>query len=112
MNVTENMLNNISHIILEGRFDSDTSAIVEKIIREKIEKGVYRFILDMEKVLFVASAGLRVILVIAKDLRQHHGDLYIASLQTNVRRVFEISGLDNALHIFEDAEAAARNFDE
>jgi len=65
----------------------------------------------MEKVTFTASAGLRVILVVAKELRKEfEGDLRIASPQPAVKKVFEISGIDNVLNIFDDTETATRSF--
>ncbi|MDM8525432.1 STAS domain-containing protein [Desulfococcaceae bacterium HSG8] len=113
MKITENLKNNVCRIYLNGRFDADTCGTVEESIRENINEGRHKFVLDMESVSFIASAGLRVVIVIAKELRRNYdGDLHVASLQPNVNRVFEISGLDNVLRIFDDAEAATRGFTE
>jgi len=112
MKISENKVGNVVRVYLEGRFDADTSATVESFIREKIETGTKCFVLDMEKVSFIASAGLRVLLVFARELRQkHEGDLRITSLQTNVKKVFEISGLNSVLRIFEDIDAATKSFE-
>ncbi len=103
----------VSRIYLDGRFDANTSEKVEQFISVKIEEGTHRFVLDMEKVPFIASAGLRVVLVFARKLRQEYqGDLRISSLQENVNKVFEISGLNNFLRIFSDADAATQSFAE
>lgn len=111
MNITENAVGDVSQIHLDGRFDADTCGVVEDFIRAKIaNEGTHRFVLNMEKVPFIASAGLRVVLVFAKELRQSQGDLCLAALQPNVHRVFEISGLNNVLHIFDDMEAATQSF--
>ncbi len=107
------MQNGVSQIFLEGRFDANTSGDVEKILHERIEEGTNRFILNLEKVPFVASAGLRVVLVIARKLRQESGgDLRIASLQPNVNKVFQISGLDNFLRIFDSTEKAMDSYNQ
>ncbi len=112
MKVTEIVKdNNIYQLNLEGRFDANTCGNIESFIRKKIEDGVYMFVLNMENVSFVASAGLRVVLVIARELRvKYKGDLRLASLQVNVNKVFEISGLDNVLRIFDDVETAVQSF--
>ncbi len=112
MKITENIIGDVTQVHLEGRFDADTSDIVEKFLREKIENGIHCFVLNMEKVSFIASAGLRVLLVFARELRQKHkGDLRITSLQTNVKKVFEISGLNSVLRIFEDIDTATDSFE-
>ncbi|MBN2466619.1 MAG: STAS domain-containing protein [Deltaproteobacteria bacterium] len=111
MKITENVQNNVSRIFLDGRFDANTCGEVEQFIRKRIDDGMHYFVLDMENVSFIASAGLRVVLVIAKELRNtSRGDLCIASPQPNVRKVFEISGIDNVLQIHEDVERAAKGF--
>ena len=111
MKIEENILNDVSSIKLEGRFDVNTSDAVEKFIREKIEKGCSQFVLNMGNVSFISSAGLRVVIIIARELRnEHQGDLHIAVLQPSVKRVFEISGLNNILKIFNDEQTATEAF--
>ena len=111
MKIEENILNDVSSIKLEGRFDANTSDAAEKFIREKIEKGCSQFVLNMENVSFISSAGLRVVIIIARELRnEHQGDLHIAVLQPSVKRVFEISGLNNILKIFDDEQTASEAF--
>jgi len=111
MKIEENILNDVSSIKLEGRFDANTSDAVEKFIREKIEKGCSQFVLNMGNVSFISSAGLRVVIIIARELRnEHQGDLHIAVLQPSVKRVFEISGLNNILKIFNDEQTATEAF--
>lgn len=111
MKITETTSEDISQIFLDGRFDASTSESVERFIRERIDEGRHKFVLDMEEVPFIASAGLRVILVLARELRKEYdGDLRISSLQNNVSKVFEISGLNNVLHILKDVESAATSF--
>ncbi len=96
---------------MDGRFDADTADEVEEFIRKKIKKDFRHFVLDMENVPFIASAGLRVVIVLAKELRDgDKGDLYVAALQPSVYRVFEISGLNNVLRIFDDTETATQSF--
>ena len=111
MKIEETIQKDVSSIKLKGRFDANTSDAVEKFIRERIEKGRSQFVLNMENVSFISSAGLRVVIIIARELRnEHQGDLHMAMLQPSVNRVFEISGLNNILKMFDDEEAATEAF--
>jgi anti-anti-sigma factor len=112
IHITEKIHEDVVQISLEGRFDANTCRDVEKFIRQKIEKGAYRFVLDMEKVSFIASAGLRIVLVFAKELRRKHegGDLRISEAQEAVVKVFTISGLHNVMKFFEHTDEAVRSF--
>jgi len=113
MKIEETILKDVSSINLNGRFDANTSDAVEKFIRERIEKGRSQFVLNMENVSFISSAGLRVVIIIARELRnEHQGDLHIAALQPSVKRVFEISGLNNILKLFDDGQTGIQAFSE
>ncbi len=111
MKIEESISKDVSSVKLNGRFDANTSDAVENFIRERIGKGCSRFVLNMENVSFISSAGLRVVIIIARELRnQHQGDLHIAVLQPSVKRVFEISGLNNILKMFDDEQTATEDF--
>ncbi len=113
MKITESVKDNVSQVYLAGRFDAHTCETVDAYIREKMENGQYQFVLNMEKVPFIDSAGLRVVLVIARDLRgEYQGDLRVTMLQPAVNKVFEISGLNNVMSIFDDARTAVQSFSE
>lgn len=113
MQISDTMQDNVCQVSLEGRFDANTAGYIEQFLRGRMGEGCKRFVLDMENVPFVASAGLRVVLVIAKELRQQdHGDLRIAALQPNVNKVFEISGLKNVLQLFDTVDEATQSFAE
>lgn len=109
--LTETVHDDIIRISLEGRFDANNCAEVEKFIRERVDKGACRLVLDMEKVPFIASAGLRVVILFAKGLRRkNNGDVRIARAQPAVTKVFSISGLYNTIKFFDSTEEAIRSF--
>jgi anti-anti-sigma factor len=111
MNITESVENGVSRIFLAGRFDANTCEAVERYIRERIDEGVDHMVIDMSQVSFIASAGLRVVLVTARELRRmENGDLRISGLQPAANRVFEISGLNNVIQIFSDFQTATESF--
>jgi anti-anti-sigma factor len=113
MNISEQRVDDVTQIRLDGRFDAHTADSVETFLRDKISEGCRKFVMDMEHVSFIDSAGLRVILVMARDLRnQHRGEMHMAALQPAVRRVFEISGLENVISLFEDSQTATQRFTE
>ncbi len=111
MSISESQKGEVVIVHLDGRFDAGTSGKVEQYLKTKIDGGNGKLVLDMEKVPFIASAGLRVVLVIVKTLRQDKaGDLKIAALQDSVRRVFEISGMDRVLKLFPTVDEAIADF--
>ncbi len=91
---------------LSGRLDALTSTDFETRMRQLMEKGHARFVLDMEAVDYISSAGLRSVLVISKALKAADGRLLLAGLSEPVREVFEMTGFAGILEIYPSAAAA------
>jgi anti-anti-sigma factor len=93
---------------LSGRLDTATSAGAERGILGPLAAGQPRMILDMRDVAYVSSAGLRVVLLAAKQAKAAGGGIALFGLQPAVRDVFDISGFARILAIAPgEAEAEA-----
>jgi anti-sigma B factor antagonist len=79
-------------VTLEGRLDTAACAQFEADMLRALGPGDRLVLLDCERLAFIASAGLRVFLMAAKQLRTSGGKLAFAGLQRNVEQVFQISG--------------------
>lgn len=76
-----------------GRLDVNTSAELEKRLLDRVAAGETRFVIDLARVEYISSAGLRVLLLLAKQLKARSGRLALSSLGPAVRQVFELAGL-------------------
>ena len=81
----------------EGRLDTATAPEFEQKIGEILE-GVSALVLDMTKVEYVSSAGLRVILKVQKVMF-NQGKMKLIGVSESVMEVFEITGFSNILKI-------------
>jgi len=95
---------------IKGRLDAVTSPLVEKKVFEAINNGQSNLLLDMAEVVYLSSAGMRMLLSITKRLRTMSGKLAICSVTTNVVDVLKMSGFDHTLHLFKTEEEALRYF--
>jgi len=75
-----------------GRIDSTTSEALEQALTRALDAGERRLVVDFDRVSYISSAGLRVLLVAAKRLRAAHGALVLCALGEPVRQVFELAG--------------------
>lgn len=81
-------------ITLHGRIDSSKAPTVEAKVREMIDAGHYRFVIDMSEVEFVSSAFLRVLISASKSVRRfNRGDVYLAAVPARIQEVFDLAGL-------------------
>lgn len=77
---------------LDGRLDALLAPQVNAQAQQLIEAGTRYLIIDLEQVHFMSSSGLRILLIIRKELLALGGELRLAALQPQVREVFDITG--------------------
>ena len=93
-------------IALEGRVDANTMRRFERAIEVVRKACDLAMILDCRNLDYISSAGLRVVLALAKSLRQQGAELGICSVTDEVRRVFSVSGFDQIIPV-RDTQAEA-----
>ena len=98
-------LADIQVIILAERVDSSNAAEAESAVKSALQAGT-KVLLDMEELVYISSAGLRVVLLAAKQLRGATGKLTVCGMSGNVRQVFEMSGFLSLLDAYPDRRAA------
>lgn len=90
----------------KGRLDSNACPAFEAEIVGALNAGNQRVLFDFSQLDYISSAGLRVVLMAAKRLRESGGKMALCSLNEMIREVFEVSGFDRILDIQPDADAA------
>ena len=83
-------------ISLDGRLDTTTAPELEAELGGL--NNVKVLIMDMSKLVYISSAGLRVLLK-AQKIMNKHGSMKVKNISRDVREVFEITGFDELLNI-------------
>lgn len=77
---------------LSGRLDTATAASFEDHCRQSIEPTDQALVLDLERLEYLSSAGLRGILAVAKPLKARGVSVAISKAEGAVRDVLQLSG--------------------
>ena len=85
---------------LEGRIDSANSQEFQSALESGLDTGASLVVLDFQRVTIITSAGLRVVLFLAKHLKSRDAKIALCTLSTQIREVMAISGFDRILPIF------------
>ncbi|WP_035240675.1 STAS domain-containing protein [Desulfobacter vibrioformis] len=93
-------------ISVAGKIDASNSTEIEKEIAASTATVQKIVILDLQGLEYMSSAGLRVVLISAKNLKAKKQDLLISGLQGPVKDVFELSGFYSIFKIFPTLEEA------
>ena len=84
-------------VMLEGRLDTASAPDLDAVVKNEL-LGVDTFILDLKKLQYTSSAGLRVILIAQKTMNKQ-GKLILKNVSEAVMEVFEMTGLSDLLTI-------------
>src|SRR5256885_7539294 len=106
MDFAQEQAGEVTLIKLAGRLDSGSARSAEDGFNAALGSGTPRLAIDMSRLEYISSAGLRVLLVVAKKVQQAKGKMVLFRLVPNVREVFSVSGFDKIFAIQSDADAA------
>jgi len=99
MQITEERKDHAVVISVSGRLELNASqTLEEEIAKWIISPVVWSLILDLSKVEYISSAGIRVLLSAKKKMKENH-DLIILNPSPFCKQVFEVTGADIFLTI-------------
>ncbi len=102
---TESMEGGITRVLLDGRLDIQGAAAID--LRMNVLAGSSKFLLvDLSKVSFLGSMGLRSIIVPAQAVRRRGGKVALFGPVPLVEEVLKASNIDEIIPIFHDLDAA------
>ena len=97
LNITKTIKNNEADFALEGRLDTVTAPELEQERKASLD-GVTELRLDFEKLEYISSAGLRVLLSAQKQMNQQ-GTMTLYHVNQTIMEIFEVTGFSDILTI-------------
>ena len=84
-------------VALEGRLDTQTAPSLEKELGDQLE-GVKELVLDFDKLEYISSAGLRVLLSAQKKMNVQ-GTMKVIHVNETVAEIFDVTGFSDILTV-------------
>ena len=97
MNVQKALSGAALTVALEGRLDTTTAPKLEEELRSSVD-GITRLVFDVEKLEYISSAGLRVLLAMQKLMNQQ-GEMVLQNVNEAVTETLEVTGFSDILSI-------------
>ncbi len=82
---------------LSGRLDTVTAPELEEAVMNDLD-GVTSLTVDLEKLEYMSSAGLRVMLALYKKMGQQ-GSMVVTNVNDTISEIFELTGFNDILNI-------------
>ena len=98
MNIKQQRDNEKLTVFIEGDIDTSTAtALVENL--QKAIDGVTDLVLDLGKVNYVSSAGLRALLLLQKGMNARKGKMTVRHVNDEIMETFRLTGMTDVLAI-------------
>jgi anti-sigma B factor antagonist len=96
----------VSVVSAQGEVDVFTAPGLDTELDALIAAGSARLVVDLSEVAFLDSTGLGVLVKALKHAREAGGWLHLVVTSDRIRKIFEITGLDASIPIFDTAQDA------
>ena len=97
MNINKKAEGSTLTIALEGRLDTTTSPQLEAELQGNLD-GVTELVFDLDKLEYISSAGLRVLLSCQKIMNKQ-GEMFIDNVCPEIMEIFDVTGFVDILNI-------------
>ena len=108
MEINHKEENGIIFLAFKGRLDGSSAVEAEETINTIFKGENNRLLFDFEFLEYLSSAGLRVVLGAAKEIKRRDGKFVLCSLNSYVKEVFEVSGFGAIIPIADSVEAGIK----
>jgi anti-anti-sigma factor len=101
--------NQVCVITFDADFSGDECANLRKHIEQLMEKRqIVDFVVDFEKAGFIDSEGLETLLWLKRKAEDMFGQVKLAHMDENVRKILEITRLEHRFECHEDLTGALK----
>lgn len=107
MNIdSEQLAGSILKISLSGRMDVAGVQQIDRTVADLTAPPCRAVIIELSKVDFLTSVGIRMLLIVAKALHGRGGRMVLLNPNPVVTRILELAGVDMTISVFRDVNAA------
>ena len=96
----------IEVIDVQGEIDMYTAPRLRELLINLVSKGSYQLVVNLDKVGFLDSTGLGVMVGGLRRVRAHDGSLDLVCTQQRILKIFRITGLTEVFGIYETVDQA------
>ncbi|MEG0037228.1 MAG: STAS domain-containing protein [Victivallaceae bacterium] len=110
MDTTIEVYEDVAVCKLSGRLDATSVFDLDERFQVLVEKEIYKFVINMQHLSYLSSAGIRLLLSLNTKLSSFSGSICLCEATGQVADVLRISGFDKALTICEHEQECYGRF--
>ncbi len=100
----------ITVIDVDGQLIVGNRQELKQKVLDEVARGERKFLVDFTNTGYIDSSGLGVLVSLSKKIREQGGDLRLASLNEDLRTLFELTKLNTLFRIAETRDEGLQDF--
>ncbi|MEP1930631.1 MAG: STAS domain-containing protein [Hoeflea sp.] len=98
-------------VFLKGELNAQSCAALQSMLMEEISNGRHSLVICLTELSFIASAGLRVLLIVARRMAAVKGKVSLIEGSAEIMEVLEISGVKTLIPVYSSVDTAVQSSD-
>lgn len=99
MNMNTTMAHGVYEVTLSGQFTFNDHPQFRAVLNHISAAGVHQIVLDLERVTFVDSAALGMLLLAADEAQKHQRKLLVRNANGQVKKMFDMANFSALFHL-------------
>lgn len=95
---------------IKGPLDTVAAYAFQEKMEKLVASGVYKFIIDLEELEYISSAGIGVFPGIGQTLKHHQGNIVFTHVSSKTVKLFNMIGLTTLFTVSNTLEEALKEF--
>ena len=108
MEINHKQAGGIVYVTIKGRLDADSALEAEKTVSDAFAGDTKKLLFDLGALDYLSSAGLRILLSAAKEIKRRDGKIVLCALTQFVKEIFEVSGFEALIPIEDSVESGVK----
>ncbi len=110
MEINRKEVGDVVVLEINGEIDLYNAPEIKEKIKNEIDSGKVNVVINLEKVSYIDSSGIGVLISSLSNLKKVGGGLKLANVYASVRKVFELTKLTSFFDIYDSEEEAIKSF--
>lgn len=110
MDIRTKYYNDVVILSANGRLDSVNAPQLLQAIKEQVAASYIRLVVDLKKVDYLSSAGIKTLVQGAQLTRRQGGDFRIANARAQVKYVLNLAGVDSVIKVYPNVVSATASY--
>lgn len=106
LEISDDEKKGITILRLNGRLDATSVPALDLKLSEKVQEGKNKVVLDLRKLDYLSSAGMRLLLGYTKKLKNNGGSLNMFGPVKEILEIIKMGGFEQILQIYNDEKEA------